>query len=136
VLRQERRTSPLSHNQPSKNIEQFDGSVVVHSLLCHQSQRVRVIPLAEKGSSPDRSIIRQILRHLIEHPEAKDTRRGIVRWWVPDVGVERREEEVQQAIDWLVTQNWLVKRDTASSQTLYGMNRTKLEAIEEFLKTL
>lgn len=105
-------------------------------LLRRQSLRMRVIPVAEKGSPPGRLIIRQILRHLIEHPEAKDTRQGIIRWWLPDAGDERREEEVQQAIDWLVAQNWLVKRDTTSSQTLYGMNRTTLEAIEEFLKTL
>ena len=92
--------------------------------------------MIKSGSPPSRPIIRKILHHLIEHPEAKDTRKGIVRWWVSDAGVERREEEVQQAIDWLVAQNWLVKRDTTSSQTIYGMNRTRLEAIEELLKTL
>ncbi len=91
--------------------------------------------MADGGSPPGRPIIRQILRHLIEYPEAKDTRQGIISWWVLDAG-ESRDEEVQQAIDWLVAQSWLVKRHTTSSQTLYGMNRTKLEAIEKFLKTL
>lgn len=95
-----------------------------------------MIPVTAEESPPARPIIRQILRHLIDHPEAKDTRQGIIRWWLPDTGSERRGEEVQQAIDWLVVQDWLVKRDTTSSQTLYGLNRTKLEVIEEFLKTV
>lgn len=87
-------------------------------------------------SPPSRPIIRRILHHLVQHPEAKDTCKGIMRWWVGAVERERRAEDVEQAINWLVAEGWLVKRDLRSSQTIYAMNQAKGGSIEELLKTL
>ena len=81
-------------------------------------------------------VIQQILCHLIAHPDAKDTVQGILRWWLPKDPVERSEEEVQNALDVLVARGWVrvTKRQTITSQQLYGLNKEKPEEIERFLR--
>ena len=81
-------------------------------------------------------VIQHILRYLIEHPEAKDTTNGILRWWLPRGGMDRAEEEVQEVLDTLVARGWLTQRQTITSQKLYGMNKEKLEEIKLFLREL
>jgi hypothetical protein len=87
----------------------------------------------EKRSAADQ-VIREILEYLSEHPEAKDTVRGVLRWWFPKGGVGWGEEEVQKALDHLVSRGWLTERETTRSQKIYGMNRDRLEEIKRFLQ--
>ena len=77
--------------------------------------------------------LRHILHHLVEHPDAKDSLQGILRWWLPRAPAEWREEEVQEALDVLVAQGWVTKRQTASSQHIYGVNKDKLGKIKAYL---
>ena len=89
--------------------------------------------MAEEGSPYSRSmVIGEILRYLVEHPDAKDTIEGILRWWFPKGGLER-EQDVQHAIDELVSKGWVVKRGTTPSQAVYGMDKNHLEDIKNFL---
>jgi hypothetical protein len=79
-------------------------------------------------------IVRHILQYLIAHPDAKDTLRGIIRWWLPGDFEAWEAGEVQEALDALVTRGWLTWRRITPSQSLYGMNREKLEEIGQFLR--
>jgi hypothetical protein len=79
-------------------------------------------------------LIRHILQYLMAHPEAKDTLRGILQWWLPGDFGAWEAGEVQEALDALVTRGWLTWRDLTPSHSLYGMNREKLEEIERFLR--
>lgn len=79
-------------------------------------------------------VVQQILHHLIEYPNAKDTIQGILRWWLPKDPVERSDTEVQEALDELVKQGWVTQRQTATSQRFYGLNEEKLEEIKVFLQ--
>jgi len=89
----------------------------------------------EKGSS-DRGgkVIREILQYLTEHPHAKDTIGGILRWWLPRGLVERGEEEVQEALDFLVSKGWMTQREIVPSPKLYGLNPGRVEEIQVFLQ--
>ena len=78
-------------------------------------------------------VIREILHYLTGYPDAKDTLQGILRWWFPPNGVERKEKEVRKALDVLVSRGWLTRRQTTPSQTLYGVNKEKLEEMKAFL---
>jgi hypothetical protein len=78
-------------------------------------------------------VIRHILHYLIEHPDAKDTIQGILRWWLPGSIEHWAEAVVQEALDVLVAKGWMTRRQTISSQQLYGVNREKLEEITTFL---
>ena len=81
-------------------------------------------------------VLRHILHYLIEHPDAKDTVQGIVRWWLPGGIVKWEEAAVQDALDVLVARAWLTQRRMATSQTLYGLNQEKIGEIEAFLREL
>ena len=79
-------------------------------------------------------VIRHILHYLIEHPDAKDTIQGILHWWLPGAIENWPEAVVQEALDVLVAKGWMTRRQTTSSQQLYGVNREKLEEITAFLR--
>ena len=81
-------------------------------------------------------VIEQILRYLMMNPDAKDTIQGILRWWLPTDPVERRNDEVQEALEFLVARGWVTQRETATSQRFYGLNKEKLEEIKLFLQEL
>jgi hypothetical protein len=79
-------------------------------------------------------VIRHILQYLIDHPDAKDTTQGILRWWLVGGIAAWDEAAVQGALDALVARGWLTHRQTTSSQQLYGIDREKLEEIKVFLR--
>lgn len=81
---------------------------------------------------PGEQFIREILQYLVEHPDAKDTGEGIFKWWSPD-GHKWGRREVQAALDLLISKGWLTKRGTIPSKEIYGINRDRLQDIENFL---
>ena len=81
-------------------------------------------------------VVRHILQYLIAHPDAKDTIRGILRWWLPG-GVGAWEEAVvQDALDMLVARGWLTQRQTSPSRILYGVDKVQLGEIQTFLRDI
>ena len=78
-------------------------------------------------------VMQDILRYLIKYPDAKDTIQGIVHWWLPRTPVERREIEVQKALEVLVARGWVTQRQITPFQQLYGLNKDKVEEINKFL---
>jgi hypothetical protein len=81
-------------------------------------------------------VIRHVLHYLLDHPDAKDTKQGILYWWLPGGMAAWEEEAVQEALDTLVARGWLTQRQTTPSQQLYGLNKEKLEEIKLFLREL
>jgi hypothetical protein len=80
------------------------------------------------------SVVTQILRYLVAHPDAKDTVDGIARWWITPGGQDpdRREwnrRVVQEAIDELVARGWVVRRATTPSHVVYGLDKQHLGVI-------
>lgn len=73
-----------------------------------------------------------IVCYLIENPNAKDTESGVQRWWLDE---KHSQGYAQEALDWLVQRNWVTVRDTGVSKRLYGLNKTQLEAMQNFLRT-
>ncbi len=70
-----------------------------------------------------------IVNYLLDHPEAKDTLEGIVRWWVMEQRMRREMLQVQQAIGELVQREWLLERQGADAQLHYRLNPAKTEEI-------
>jgi hypothetical protein len=81
----------------------------------------------------DEQASRGILQYLVEHPDAKDTIEGILKWWLPDSRVWKRGE-VQEALDLLTSKGWLTKRGTVPSRKIYGINKDRLPEITRFLQ--
>jgi hypothetical protein len=78
-------------------------------------------------------LLRGILQYLIEHPDAKDTTEGILKWWLPE-GHRWGRREVQAALDLLTSKRWLTKRGTTPSKEIYGINKGRLQEIRSFLR--
>jgi hypothetical protein len=70
-----------------------------------------------------------IVGYLLDHPEAKDTLDGIVRWWVMEQRIRREMLQVEQAIGELVQRGWLLERESADAQVHYRLNPAKTEEI-------
>lgn len=88
----------------------------------------------EKASRALQTLKRQILLYLVEHPDAKDTREGIVKWWVPAGRGETEEERIQETLKDLVERGWVVQRETATSKEIYRLNKEQLPHIRKFLE--
>ena len=80
-----------------------------------------------------RIVILGILRHWVNYPEAKDACDGICKWWLPEDLENAGREKVQQALDMLVSLNWVKKRLSKSAEAIYGLNPEKLKEIQDFL---
>jgi hypothetical protein len=80
----------------------------------------------------DEQVSRGILQYLVEHPDAKDTIEGILKWWLPDGRVWKRGE-VQEALNLLTSKEWLTRRGTVPSKEIYGINKNRLQEIKSFL---
>ncbi len=90
-----------------------------------------------KKEGPSGSLMaaaREILSYLVEHPEAKDTVEGIMKWWLSKADTEREKGEVQEAIDFLISKGWMAEREITPK--VYGVERERLREIKEFLTGL
>jgi phosphoglucomutase len=74
-----------------------------------------------------------VLRYLVQHPEAKDTLDGIVRWWGLPVALEAQAENVHQGLEALIKQGWVVVRTSGAGIRLYGLNKDRIAEVTRFL---
>jgi hypothetical protein len=81
-------------------------------------------------------VIRHILYYLTRHPDAKDTLQGVLQWWLPREPAVWDEKAAQEALDALVAKGWVIQRQLAPTQILYGLNQTKIEEVQAFLHEL
>jgi Fe2+ or Zn2+ uptake regulation protein len=81
----------------------------------------------------EEKLIQEVLQYLVEHPDAKDTAEGILKWWLSD-GHRWGRSEVQAALDLLTSKGWLTKRQTIPSKEIYGINKDQLQEITSFLQ--
>jgi hypothetical protein len=71
------------------------------------------------------TVVQRIVRYLVAHPDAKDTAEGITRWWV---GEDLARKSVQEALDLLVSEGLLMKREAPSVEAIYGLKKKAGEA--------
>ena len=74
-----------------------------------------------------------ILRYLVAHPTAKDTIRGIAKWWLPKNVAQQGKRKIKENLDLLVSAGWLISRSSPQSETIYSLNENSLMEIKEFL---
>jgi hypothetical protein len=79
-------------------------------------------------------VVRDILTHCVESPDAKDTAEGIHKFWLSERSKNRGIREVRNALEYLVTtKKWLIQSRKGSSEPLYSVAKEYLEEIEEFV---
>jgi hypothetical protein len=77
--------------------------------------------------------VRTILRHLVEHPDAKDTVEGIVRWWGDPADRTAHVEVVRRSLEELTQRGWVSIRMGGSGICVYGLNKDRLDEVKRHL---
>jgi hypothetical protein len=85
------------------------------------------------GSGSFRAVVIGVLEYLVQHPEAKDTLEGIVRWWRPAAGGAWTPEDVKAALAFLSARSWVTVRNVGNGATLYGARTERLAEMKAFL---
>lgn len=68
-------------------------------------------------------IATSILAYLHQHPQAADTLRGIVNWWLPQQSREAGYQHVEEALAALVFEGKLYSTELPNGEVLYALNR-------------
>lgn len=82
----------------------------------------------------DPEVAYHILAYLHANPDAQDTVEGIVEWWLLDQKIRQQTERVKQALTELTARGFVVAKTSTDSRVLYGIDRSRQEEIESFLK--
>jgi hypothetical protein len=76
----------------------------------------------------------EILRYVVGHPGAKDTSRGIEKWWLSPGTLKEGRRNVEERLDLLVSMGWLIGRSSPRAETIYSLNESRLPEIKLFLE--
>lgn len=94
--------------------------------------RFTLMPNSRLSLEQKRAIF-ALLGYLGDHPEAKDTLAGILKYWLPSDGPKPSAEELEDALDHLVQRGLLTRSIHRSSEHIYGLNKHHLAQIMELL---
>ena len=64
------------------------------------------------------SVATEISRYITKRPNAAETAEGVTNWWISRQRIEESVEVVENALEYLVAEKSLVKRELGK-QTLY-----------------
>lgn len=76
---------------------------------------------------------RAILRYLQDHPDAKDTLEGIGQWWLLKEWTERKYQQIEASLSYLVSRGLVVERKREGVPPYYWLNRAKQDEITQIL---
>lgn len=71
----------------------------------------------------------EILQYLVDHPNAQDTLEGIVGWWLLGRTIKHRTALVKEALDELISEEYITAYQGSDSQTHYKINLRKRKKI-------
>jgi hypothetical protein len=76
----------------------------------------------------------EILRYLIDHPNAQDTLKGIVTWWLLERTIKNQTALVKEVLDKLVADGLVIAQQGSDSQILYKINRHRRRKIVSLIQ--
>ena len=80
-----------------------------------------------------RAICYYILSYLSDNSDASDTLDGIVEWWLLNQRLKFETRNVSEALDGLVSEGLILKREESGSRVSYRINRTKVQVTGKLL---
>lgn len=75
----------------------------------------------------------EILAYLVQHPQARDSLDGIVRWWLLEQTIRYQATVVKEALEELALKGYVIQRNLPNSLAQYELNATKREEIIDLL---
>ena len=89
---------------------------------------------ADQISEKKEQLAEEILQYLIDHPNAQDTLKGIVTWWLLERTIRHRTALVKEVLDKLVADGLVIAQQGTDSQTHYKFDRRRRRKIISLLK--
>jgi Fe2+ or Zn2+ uptake regulation protein len=86
------------------------------------------------SSNPVTPAANEILGYLMRHPDANDTVKGIVEWWLLEQRIEQSVAQVTAALAELAASGLILANQGADGQVHYRVNRNKQADIMKRLK--
>lgn len=83
------------------------------------TKRSHAVPAVEDEGEVGRSV----LAYLHSHPQAADTLRGIVNWWLPRQRYESSCQRIEHVLGALVAEGLLHRDELPDGEVLYALNR-------------
>lgn len=88
----------------------------------------------ELRNSHGDSLSQQVLKYLVQHPEALDTREGIAEWWLLKQRICEAVGNLEAVLDDLVKQGFLLARQGEEGRVYYCLNRAREREVRSYLR--
>ena len=75
------------------------------------------------------------MRYFLRNPQAADTLDGVTRWRLLEQQLYHTTEEVRRALDFLVSEGFLVKTSQVGTTAIFHLNEESAEDAEVFFDT-
>jgi hypothetical protein len=75
----------------------------------------------------------KILAYLMDNPDAQDTLKGIVDWWLLQQDIKRNVALIRKTVDRLIHKGFLLERQGKDQTKYYQVNREKLPEISALI---
>jgi hypothetical protein len=76
----------------------------------------------------------RILAYLMDNPEAQDTFKGIVDWWMLQQDIKRNIALVKKVVDRLIHKGFLLEKLGMDKTKYYQVNRERLAEISALIQ--
>ena len=70
-------------------------------------------------------MVKEVVRHFLRHPQVVDTLEGIAHWRLLQESIHHTVEEVDEALEWLVSRELLVRTERLGGAPIFGLNPAK-----------
>ena len=79
-------------------------------------------------------LVRSILSFYLEHPTLVETNEGLARWRLLEERIDRTLRETQEALDWLVANEYLRQIPRRGSSSVFMMNHERWQDARRFVE--
>ena len=81
-----------------------------------------------------KGLSRDILKYFLRNPQAADTLEGVANWRLLDEVIYYVVKDTSEALEWLVSQGYLVKDSSIGSNDIFQLNPQKRKDALQFIK--
>lgn len=92
--------------------------------------------MPHRTSAPTSELAKEVLSYFLRNPQAADNLEGVTRWRLLEERVHRQLEDTDQALEWLVSQGFLVKVSSDWAEAVYQLNEQNRSEAQRFMGKL